>query len=573
MSDQSDAANEFARRKLGSDVDAAAAASGLAVVPAPQEDNGLGKRPWVELPGRGNRDLSDFAKDLARHLAVAPIFRRENLIVTVDAQTGSLRLMSAERFLTWVADQVVIYEIVSVKVGKGREDHNVRRSMNLSTARACLESDAFYGGLRELTRVNLVPMPAMRKDGRIELLQKGYDPESGIFTLVGGVKIDDTVTIDQARALLNDYYGDFPWADVDAATGLSRSKAVAITLALALFGIGLQKVEAARMGFVTRANTQGGGKSLSTQIGISASFGLPKGTPRANEEEMRKVLDAAAMQGASYLFFDNLKHHLESALLEAFMTSPVWSGRVMATQTFFEAKKSTVLLITGNNLTLSPDLQRRVLQCDLHVENFDLQEQTHRRELNPVVLSAPAVQSEFLSALWAIVRHWDGAGRPPASLNGKPYRVATFAEWSDLFGGMVEAAGWGNPLLKPSEDQMADQKTPHQRMLVELLAGGIEEGKNTIEFTFQELIDCCWENDLFAWLLEGTPKDRGEGKPQMFEVKSKCASKMGKMFTDEMSGRLGRVYSIKGNRRVRFVKKGDGRLKRYCLDLLPAKTV
>ena len=575
MSDQSDKANEFARKNFGSEVDAAAAASGLSVV-APigtQLGNGLGNgpgaRPWVELAGRGHRDLADFCRDLAAHLVDSALFRRENLIVTVDPDTGLLRMMTAERFLTWVSETagVVIYEEVESGRGAMRKTDRFRRTLPLTSARACLQSDAFYNKLRKLERVNSVRMPVMRRDGRMELLAEGFDDASGVFTLPSDVKIDEAMPFEKGVSIINDFYSEFTWADMDTATGQSRSKAVAITGAFALFGLGLQRTEAARMGFVGRANTQGGGKSLALQIAISASFGLPKNTPRSGEEEMRKVLDSAAMQGASYLFFDNLKKHLESPLLEAFMTTPVWGGRVMGTQTFFEAKKSTILLITGNNLTLSPDLQRRLLQCDIFVENFDLQEQRLRRELNPVVLARPEVRGEFLSALWAVMRHWDKSGRPPAGTKERPYRVATFAEWSDIFGGIVQCAGWGNPLVKPAEDQSADQKTPHQRQLVEQLAGGIKEDAKWIDYTFQELIDCCREFELFNWIIEGRMRE-GDGGKEYFQVSDRIASSMGRMFTDEMSGKKGRVYVIEGDRRVRFVKKGDGRAKRYRIELI-----
>ena len=567
MSEQSDEVNKMARKLFGSEVDAAAAASGLTIAsPGSVGAAELGDRPWVELPGRGQRDVSDFAKDLAAHLALAPLFRRENIIVTVDEKSGMLRMMTAERFLTWIADQIVIYELVESGRGAIKRTDRFRRSLPVAISRACLQSDAFYTRLRELVRVNLVQMPIMRRDGKIELLPKGYDAVSGVFTLSSDVVIDEAMDLAKGKAILDDIYGEFSWADIDPVTGLSRSKAVAITESLALFGLGLQSVEAARMGFLNRANTQGGGKSLIAQMAITPSFGLPKNTPRSGEEEMRKVLDSAALQGASYLFFDNLKNHLESSLLEAFMTTAVWSGRVMATQTFFEAKKSTILLITGNNLTVSPDLQRRLLQCDVHVESFDLQEQKHRRELNPVVLSRADVRGEFLSALWAIMRHWDSNRRPTAGDPDKPYRVATFAEWSDIFGGIVQCAGWGNPLLKPSEDQSADQKTPHQRLLVESLAGELKEGDKPIEYTFQELIDCCRDNELFGWLLEGKLREK-EGSNDTFVVNDRSASKMGRMFTDEMSGRIGRVYSMKDGRRIRFKKCGDGRAKRYRLEV------
>jgi hypothetical protein len=569
VSEQSDALNAMARKHMGAAADEAAASTGVSVLTDAERGRDEDKRLEVELPGRNERKLVDFARDMGACLKSTPLFRRENIIVTVDHENGMLKPMTAERFLSWVEDYTLLYDWVTVGKGKAARDEKIGRTMPLTTARGCLASDAFYYQVRKIARVNSVRLPVFRKDGRPELLPEGYDDESQVFTMTSRIPIDEKMDLVTAKGILDDYYSEFPWADLDSATGLSRSKAVAITMALALFGIGLQPIEDARMGCMVRANTQGGGKSLVAQMAIAAPFGLPKNTPRAGEEELRKVLDTAAMQGASYLFFDNLKNHLESALLEGFMTSPVWGGRVMGTQLSFEASKSTMLIITGNNLSVSPDLQRRLLQCDLHVENFDLQEKQHRRDLNPVVMVRPEVRGEFLSALWALVRNWYAIGRPPAGTREKPYRVATFKEWSDIFGGAVQAAGYGNPLVKPAEDQLADQKTPHQRKLVEILAQTLTAEKPSIEYTFQELVDCCHESELMSWLLEGKLKPTdGSGDRMSFEVSMKCASKMGRMFTDEMSGKIGRIFVIEDGRRVRFIKRGEGRAKRYWVELL-----
>lgn len=571
MSEQADKANEFARKNFGTEVDAAAGAMGLRVLG--EGDGGTGDpkgRPWVELPGRGQRDLSDFAQELGAIMADAPLFRRENVLVTVDHETGLLQVMDPERFLSWVSDYANVFESVDVGRGANRQTMRFRRTMPLTTARGTLRSDRFYYQVRPLARVNAVRMPTMRGDGRVELLPEGYDEESGIYTMPSGIPFDEGMTLEKAVALLNDYYSEFTWADYDNASGRSRSKAVAITAAVALFGMGMQSVESARMGFMFRANTQGGGKSLLAQMAITPSYGLPKNTPRANEDELRKILDMAALQGAAYLFFDNLKNHLDSALLEGYMTTPVWSGRVMGTQRGFEAKKSTVLIVTGNNLSVSADLQRRMLQCDLFIENFDLQEREHRRELNPVVLARPDVRGEFLSALWALIRHWDKAGRPKAGRPEKPYRIASFAEWSEIFGGIVQAAGFGNPLEKPADEQQADKQTVHQRTLVELLGHDVQPGNERKEYTFQEVIECCVENELFTWKIEGRMRSGKDGQDERFEVTSKCASTMGRMFTDEMAGKRGRVFALPDGRRVRFGKDGEGRGRRYWVELVAA---
>lgn len=570
-----DEANAWARRNHGAEVDAAAASMGLSVVkeaPTTGED----QRMWVELPGRDNRVIADFAADMLAALSSHPIFRREGVVVTINPTTGLLDPMDQTRFLTWVSKRVVVFEDVLVGGGKNKQIVRKVRDMPEIVAKGTLRSDDFRYGLRPLTRVNLVRMPVFRRDGSRHLLEEGYDPESGIYTLPSDVKIDETMKIETARAIIDDYYSEFQWADLDKATGQSRSKSVAICEAVALFGMGMQAIEAARMGFVFRASSAGGGKSLLAQMGIVASYGLPETTTRANEDELRKSLDSAALQGSAYLFYDNLKGHLESALLEAFVTSPVWGGRVMGTQQKFRAEKGTILIVTGNNLSLSPDLQRRMLQCDVHVENFDLQDKQHKRDLNPVVLNRREIRSEFLSALWAFIRHWDDSGRPKAGDQAKPYRVATFAEWSDLFGGIVQAAGYGNPLVKPPEEQQADQKTPHQRKLVELMCcklGDKTDADTVIEhvdFSFQEIVDCCYQSELFEFLMgEGKAEYKQDGEFAHYILKPSAASRMGRMLTDEMSGKTGRIFSV-GKDRVRFRKQGEGRNKVYRVELVKA---
>lgn len=565
MSEQSDAANNFARKNLGADVDAAAGASGLRVL-APNEPGSPPAVPWLELPGRGSRVLADFARDAGHILSEAPLFRRENVLVTVDHETGLLQMMTPERFLSWISGHAIVYEEVTSGKGANQRSDKMPKTMPLTVARGCLASDEFYYAIRQIVRVNHVRMPVIRDNGKVELLPEAYDEQGKFYTMKSSIVINEAMAIEPAAKIIRDYLSEFGWADVDKDTGHSRSLSVAVCAMVSLFGIGMQPVEAARMGFMYRANAQGGGKSLLAMLAIIATFGLAENTPMAKDEELRKVLDMAALQGASYLFFDNLKNHVESSLLEGFMTSPVWAGRVMGSQRGFKAKKSTVLLITGNNLSVSPDLQRRMLQCDVVVEEFDLQEKRHRRDLNPVVLNRPAVRGELLSALWAMIRHWDGAGRPKAGPVDKPHRVATFAEWSDIFGGIVQAAGFGNPLLRPKDDQIADQKTLHQRKLVETLAFDVATATPVKKFDFQEVVQCCHESEYFDWMLEGKVREK-DGAPDesVFEASPKCRSKLGIFFSKEMDKR---VFALADGRRVRFYGEGSGRARKFVVELL-----
>jgi len=559
-------ANAFMRGLIGGEVDAAAGATGARVLPpaGAASDGDRPKAPRIEVPGRGNRVLADFAKEMGQALKSKPLFRRENVIVTVEADTGDVKIMSPERFLTWVADYIVIFESVTAGTAQKRVDFEVARTMMLTTAKGCLASDAFGSQIRQLTRVNLVRMPVLRASGVPELLPLGYDVESQIFTIDSGIRIDEKMSLEKAKAIWDDYDSEFGYVD-------ERSKSVSLTMAQALFGMGLQPVEGARMGFMVLANVQGIGKSLVAQKAITPSHGLAENTARAKEEELRKILDSVVLQGSPYLFFDNLKGHFENALVEGFMTTPVWRARVLGTQHFLKGKVCTILIITGNNLTVSPDLQRRMLQCNLFQEEFETQEKRHKRDLNPSFLCRAEVRSELLSALWAMIRHWYESGRPPAGTREKPFRIPGFADWSDIFGGIVQAAGYVNPLTRPKDEEIASPITLHQRRLVEILGQTLTAEKQAQDYTFQELIDCCYEADLFAWKLDGAPKRSGDAGNEVehFILKSACASIMGLMFTKEMGLR---IFTMPDGRRLRFRKSGEGRSKRYTVELVPAST-
>lgn len=563
MSDQANEANKFAREQFGSEVDAAAGAAGFKVL-GPEDAGGPPQKPWVELPGGGSRVIADFARDLGLVLAETALFMRESIIVTVNPKTGEIDPMSAKSFITWVTKHVVVYEERAVKVGKEMTTIKTQRDMPKTTSECVLESEQFREHIRPLLRVHQVRMLVKRADGRIELLPEGYDAESEIFTIKSGIEIDEKMDLDRARGVFKAMYGEFPIED-------DRSYSVALTLPLSLFGMGLQATEAPRLGSCIIANTRRAGKSLIAQIGISAVFGWPKNTPKmSSEEEFNKTLAAVVLQGRPYMFLDNLKGHFESSLLEGFLTTPEVSVRVMGTHRFMTGKVCCILVVTGNNLTLSDDLQWRVLQCNLYEPEFSPLAKKHTRDLNPVVVNRKEERGQMLSALYALVRHWDKSGRPPAGTRESPYQIPGFAEWSDIFGGIMQCAGFANPLVPPPSEKRAAHMTEHQHALVELLAYDVSEKQKVKAFAFEELIRCCIENELLTWKFKWKVKT-DDGGGERYEIGSDAASAMGKLFTNEMAseeeGRQ-RLYTMKDGRRIGVSTEGKGRGKRYLLSFV-----
>jgi hypothetical protein len=425
--------------------------------------------------------------------------------------------------------------------------------------------------LRPLKRVNKVRMPVPNKDGGHRLLPEGYDDDTGIYTLRSGLKIDEAMPLDKAKAVFNHWLKEFPFED-------GRSMAVMITAMMSLYGTCLLPQEAARMGFVWRSNDRGGGKSLLAQLAIVSAFGLPATTDIRDRNKLAEALDSAALQSDPYLFFDNLEGTVKNTMIDNFITAPARRVRLFHTQKTVEVMAGTQLLFTGNNLEVSPDIDRRTLLCRLFVPEFDLTERQLENSFNVVRLMQPAVRAEILGALWALVRNWEEKGCPKASTaNNKNFRRPSFEEWSEVFGGIVQAAGYGNPLVLPADDKSAAPERVQQRRLVECLAAKIPAGESRkVIDDFQDVIDVCYEEELFGEkLLEGS-KTFSVG-PEGAEITRLSPSQsarawLGRFMSLSVCGRPeGREYILpatdkRPQRKVRIGYDGKGKSRLYWVE-------
>lgn len=567
-------ANEFMRGKLGADVDAAAGAAGFRVIDKDggNKDDEHGGKPWIELPGVG-RQLSAFAHEAGMTLAEEPVFRRERYPVAVDPDTGMIEVITAEEFRSLIEQYAVTYKLKPMSpalktalkaIGQEPPDdyENEPMTMTKDCASGTLKAQPFISALRRLDRVNLVRMPVMGADRVPRLLQEGYDEETRTWTLKTDIKINEKLTPESGQEIIRSYLAEFPFTD-------ARSRAVAIAAMIALYVSQMQELTAARMGFVNRSNVEGAGKSLLAQCAISPCYGLAEGQPLAGREELRKLLDATALQGSPYLFLDNLTGHVASELLDSYLTTPIWTGRLLGTPKIFKAPANAMLLITGNGITLSPDIARRTLVCNLNVEEADPELRQPKRVMTPQFLARPEIRGDLLSAMWAMVRGWHAAG-------GKPgvRRVRSFEEWSDLVGGIVLANGFGDCLERPSDDETAEPKNVHKRLLVEKLANEIPEEKKAIEFTFEKIVDVCRENEFLDWMIDGKMvkereklDDGSYTETQHFECNRESRSKLARVFGMEMAGQH---FVLKDGRRIQFGKRGKQRHRHYLVQIIEA---
>lgn len=600
--DQQEAANRKAREMAGSAVDAG-------FVPIPDQTktaDGEPKKhvPFVRLPCEGYPD-SRFQQEVGAILNKNGVFRRDRVPVVINRETSAVDMMTPRRFSSYCEKHMIVAKFHwNPKANGGQGDWDkVPKSMNTDTAAKCLESDWFIDQQRLIRRVNPVRMPILRtsgpNSGKIELLPYGYDAESRIFTVQSDIKIDEQMPLETpkdgskrgARDIINDLVREFPFGDLKedseanraaGLVGLSRSKAVHVATMVSLFGAGLIHELVYRLHAVYVANAQRSGKTLLAKTAIVPIFGPAKATPKPeSEDDLRKRLTTAAQVAAPYLFLDDLDGMLRSQSLNAFMTAPTWTDRKMGSHEELVATKETVVIITGNNLSLSTDIANRTLRCNLYTEEFDAQTRTIQRVIDEEYLARPGVRGEILSALWAFIREWDAAGRP------KGKRVLRgFEQWCEVFGGIVINAGFGDPIEPPPTDDFSgDNEAADMQTLVHVLvaqmesmtdiSGYAESGEENAkpqplkkkEFTFEELIAKAQEHDCFNWMMEGTEKvdEQGE-KYTVLNQRSKSA--LGKMFAAKYGGRK---FRLKDGRVVQFGKRGRNRHRKYSVEILDGK--
>jgi hypothetical protein len=488
---------------------------------APPVDTINGK-PAVELPCPG-RPLSEFAADVGSMLAGSGVYSRGGLAFTADSSTKQLSAVDPQWLRTWAEREIVLFK---EQKGSGGGSLTLRHSMSLDVAKALTVAPQFLERLPEIKRFAPVRMPVMRADGRIELLPEGFDAETLVLTDPEGCRFLTDISPEIGRKVFDAALAEFPFAD-------RRSRAAAVSAMFTVFAGGLLPAASTTPAFIYLANAEGSGKTTLAQLA-----GIPYGVCEAEakpatEEEWQKTLLALVMGGARLLLLDNLKGHLNSPALEAYLTATKFSARILGVNKKFSGDADAVILMTGNRLTVSPDQRRRSIFIELFMEELRAEDRVFKRRLDaPAMLE---MQPNLLAAMWALVKGWDEAGRPPASKIN-----SSIPRWSETIAGIVEWAGFGCPSVPADIEDGGDTDTRDIARLGEVMTAG-EQVK------FAELVDLCEVHGLFERYV---PDIKSEGRD---------VQKARKGFSAVLKTYAGRM--IAPGRR--FMVEGKGHQRRY----------
>lgn len=186
-----------------------------------------------------------------------------------------------------------------------------------------------------------------------------------------------------------------------------------------------------------QATESGSGKTLLVKLGFLITLGeVPEATSLPKkEEELQKVILTELLTSPTVVFFDNVKHRIESASLEATLTSTRYGGRLLSTNDKGRVPNRATWVLTANNPEVGQDIARRSIQINLDTKMENPETRTiQEADIERLVLENRA---GLVHALLTLIQNWLAKGRP--AYTGKP--LASFEVWSRAIGGILQAAG------------------------------------------------------------------------------------------------------------------------------------
>lgn len=202
--------------------------------------------------------------------------------------------------------------------------------------------------------------------------------------------------------------------------------------------------------FFLNASVPGSGKTLLVRLVALLATGkdveicsFPK-----QQEETRKRITAILRENQVIAVFDNIANGttLDSPELAALITSTQWKDRLLGVSKVITVPNKTVWCITGNNITLTPELLRRSVVIELQPKQKD----PHKR--NTSVFRFPNIVKEikdnlskYQTAIFALI------STPLSELSAQTHFMGSFEEWEKTLGSILFRAG-RNDFLKNTDD-------------------------------------------------------------------------------------------------------------------------
>lgn len=436
--------------------------------PKTQPDPKTGEdRPALLLPGHhwdGTQDVVRerrvFVEEVVQVIPTGTLYRREQVLVMLDTDARKMVPITPAIMQHLIDKHALTFTWTKTKGGAARAKYV---PVSAALASHCVEVIPTLGdaSVPPVDMITSVPSLTRNADRSLRQCAEGYDAEARVYTLPHGLHLRDDMTPGECRATLEDLIVDYPFQDE-----ADRQNLIAMMVTL----VCRPAMNVAPL-FVIGASLAGTGKSkLATDtVGLSIlGDDVNTTTYKAAEEEMRKYLDSALLNGDPFAVLDNVPAGvvLDSASLAAALTVSRIDMRILGHTQTMTARNLMTLCITGNNTKLSHELARR--SCPITLVPRDAHPERRKDFVHPLARDyATQQRGAVLSSILSGVKRWHDAGMPePVEMP----RTGSFEEWRNVVGGIMEH-GLGYDLVMSNSDKFMGESGDGARDDLAALAG------------------------------------------------------------------------------------------------------
>lgn len=159
-------------------------------------------------------------------------------------------------------------------------------------------------------------------------------------------------------------------------------------------------------------------------------------TLKPSEEERQKTLETAMLSAPLMLVWDNVHGEVDSPGFAMMLTASAMRFRVLGAHADVEVPNRTAHFMTGNNMKTSDEIGDRASFIRLDAK---MEEPGTRTDFDySIPTDVLAMRAKTLWSVHVLIRWWVAQGKP--RWRGK-FR-ASFEDWAEIVGGIVEAAGY-----------------------------------------------------------------------------------------------------------------------------------
>lgn len=477
-----------------------------------QIEREAGFKPQVLLPKPG-RLITEFIKEVSVELKESNtlFFRSDSKEVieigtikpSEDKEESCIGFLQVKpnRFITLIEKYVVPGIICKNK--KTDEYDFVPHSITSELAGTTLASEILQSSLPKVQRMFTIPIPIYYKDD-ITFPCKGYDQRFDSWMPLDAPNMTNPeMTLEEAKEVFKDIFKEFCFKEQQ-----DYYNAVAGLITPYLRGL-FSSFNVRTPVFFYLANRERAGKDYLAGITGIVYEGYDLQDPPIcngdkngnNPEELRKKFMSALLSGRKRMHFSNNKGYIDNAVFEQITTSPKHSDRILGRSENVTVDNEIDFSLSGNvGVGFTADFANRCRFIHLFLEIENANDRSFSKpNLHNYILSNRGL---IISAMYALVKNWKDKGKPNGSLN-----FASYPEWANICGGVMEAAGYGNPCTQQKEvvTVAGDRETQDMKVLFEVMYATFPEE----EVEKKAMIRVMQQNDIFAyWDLESNRGDQ-----------------------------------------------------------------